>query len=1109
MRNYIHCFVRRVLRFPFIHSIHIPSGALGPRRHPAAALPGLKGFLLLAFFCAAAAFTARADVGAPINDPSSSLVEVSPYAVTERGPNHRVWKRVMAQTNSLGQTVYHTNSFTELKSGMHHQVNGQWVESNEAIQITADGAAATNAQHQVRFSANVNDGSGSIDLTTPCGKRLRSTIVGLSLFDSASGQNVFLAGIQDSIGQLSFNQVLYTNALADTNSGFFCDIIYTHKLSNFEQDVLIRRQLPAAPADLGMDPGTTRLRVWTEFFSTPEPLICTNMVCAPVPGGNQIMADQSLNFGSMCIGLGSASSIGATTNLLDSPTNSTVLVPVAKQWVHADGRTFLIEEVPFDAVAENLSELPPASGSANATDPANPTDSPSTNSPSGTGGHAYYPHARPANVKQAQAAPMRLAKFDTAAKPGYLLDYQIANQSLTNFTFQSDSTYLTIGRIDFYGTTVLEGGSIIKCAPAGEGNNVHGTLVCLTTPYRKAVFTCTNDDTVGTILPGSTGVPNIEVGTQLYSYNGGSVSNLCFRYGWNGYGGDGPDVEVSNCQFVKCSHPITVTSGATTLGIHNVLITMADSINNTTNSCSCPPGALTLYSQSLACSVEHLTADLGSQYFISYFMWPVNPALTTVALTNSIALTSHFGAYNRGSPVGIHLTTNFVCQAAANPGTLFQSVGAGNYYLATNSTLRGAGTTSINATLLASLKQKTTFPPLWLTNAITADTTLVPQATRDTGAPDYGYLYDPVDYLASCTVSNATLTLTNGVALAYYMDPGVKLDNNSHLVSQGTPTQKNYLVYYNLVQEQPVNLWGVSNAVALSLPIDCNHTNAAQNPSIFLRFTTICAPTSANLVMDTDDPKNLAAFTLQDCEVYCSGAAWQMYGSSTALVINIQNNLFHRGAVDVESAAQVTTRNNLFTGGSNNFAVFYNNGGAYAWTNTDNAFDGVETYLDGTISHNAYLNGAPLDFTPAGSDITTNITWVTGPLGNYYQQPGSPLFDKGSRTADVAGLYHYTTTTNQVKEAGSTVDIGYHLVALGTNGLPVSTSGGGLGDYLKDRNGNGNYEPSIDTGNWQSSDTIGDGISDAIKYLQGRNLNVGTVSDTNGIISLQVYTPLK
>jgi hypothetical protein len=67
----------------------------------------------------------------------------------------------------------------------------------------------------------------------------------------------------------------------------------------------------------------------------------------------------------------------------------------------------------------------------------------------------------------------------------------------------------------------------------------------------------------------------------------------------------------------------------------------------------------------------------------------------------------------------------------------------------------------------------------------------------------------------------------------------------------------------------------------------------------------------------------------------------------------------------------------------------------------------------------------------------------------------STLINAGSRTADVAGLYHFTTTTNQVAETNSTVDIGFHYVATDSNGNPLDANGDGIPDYLSDANGNG------------------------------------------------------
>ena len=81
-----------------------------------------------------------------------------------------------------------------------------------------DGAAATNAAHQVYFAANVNT-APAIRLITSDGKRLSSRIFGLSYFDAATGKAVLLAEIKDSIGLLlGSNRVVYTNAFDDVDA---------------------------------------------------------------------------------------------------------------------------------------------------------------------------------------------------------------------------------------------------------------------------------------------------------------------------------------------------------------------------------------------------------------------------------------------------------------------------------------------------------------------------------------------------------------------------------------------------------------------------------------------------------------------------------------------------------------------------------------------------------------------------------------------------------------------------------------------------------------------------------------------------------------------------
>ena len=121
-----------------------------------------------------------------------------------------------------------------------------------------------------------------------------------------------------------------------------------------------------------------------------------------------------------------------------------------------------------------------------------------------------------------------------------------------------------------------------------------------------------------------------------------------------------------------------------------------------------------------------------------------------------------------------------------------------------------------------------------------------------------------------------------------------------------------------------------------------------------------------------------------------------------------------------------------------------------------------------------------LEIAGAHDRTVTNYNWQSGPLGAFYLPTDSDLIGVGSDHADALGLYHYTTQTNQTKETTSTVDIGYHYVALDANGNAVDTDGDGIPDYLEDVNGNGSYNSGTDVGDWELADSDEDGRMDEI-----------------------------
>ena len=100
------------------------------------------------------------------------------------------------------------------------------------------------------------------------------TSLGLSYFDTASGQSVLIAEVKDSIGQLTApNQVVYEDAFTD----FKADVQYTYTQTSFEQDVILRER-PPLPEAYGLNSATTVLQVLTEFVSPPQPIIHENQI---------------------------------------------------------------------------------------------------------------------------------------------------------------------------------------------------------------------------------------------------------------------------------------------------------------------------------------------------------------------------------------------------------------------------------------------------------------------------------------------------------------------------------------------------------------------------------------------------------------------------------------------------------------------------------------------------------------------------------------------------------------------------------------------------------------------------------------------------------------
>jgi hypothetical protein len=971
---------------------------------------------------------------------SNSAATVETNFVVAQGANHRIWQNVIpALTNQQGEVVYRTNSYSELATGLNHLVNGQWVASSEDVQITAGGGVATNGPHKVSFSANINS-SNAVEIVSPDGKQFKTHVMGMSFYDASSGSNVLFAELQDSTGQVvANNQVVYPNAFSNCNA----DVRYTYTRAGFEQDIVVQQQLPS-PETFGLDPDTTWLQVWTEFTDPPTATI------QPILDGT----DERLDFGVMKMERGRAFIMGNESNS----------IPVSKAWRTVQGRTFLVEQVQFDTLTAQMQSLPASSGGAGGTN--------------GTGlqqiRYQGFPKKLPPvpTLVKRDNGGLKLAGT-RAPEKGLVLDYAFENGSITNLTLRGDTTYFITGTLNLYGTTTIEGGTVVKFTnyENSVSLNINGPVSCQTGPYQMAVFTAMDDNSVGARIYGSSGNPSGDYALNAFNYNyadaPASLQYLRVSFATFGCSINSPGTNlIRHCQFVDDYFATWLTAGGT-VNLQNVLF------NNISGDA--------VFGIDTAINAVNLTVDDVNTFFYDAYG-------STLTLTNSLLVsvanpaTNYSGSYN--------FTTNG--EAA------FQTAGAGAHYLANNSIYRHAGTTNIDTNLLADLQKLTTYPPLYFTGIVTTNTTLSLQAKRGSHRPDVGYHYAPIDYLTACTVTNVTLTLTNGVVLAYYTNEAVCLDNSAQLDSEGSALQRNYLVYYATVQEQPQAVSGLTCWPLFTLPFYAIHTNLGVNPSITASFTTICGPNSADFVLvAADDSSALNSLILNECEIYGGGGFFEIYlpGTST---ISLQNNVFQYTSVDVESSAPTDAHNNLFSGPQYE-AVFYDDGSGLM-TNCDNAYDGNEVYLQAVSGHNAYLNGVIFDTDPQTNDIVTNLTWMPGLLGNYYQAANSPLIDQGSRTAGQAGLYFYTTLTNQAKEGNSMVDIGYHYVALSSNAIPFDMDSNGIPDYVQNPGGSvlipaswlvANFGTNYmsNTNAWDDPDPDHDGLSNLQEYLLGTDPN--------------------
>lgn len=943
--------------------------------------------------------------------------------VTERGPHHAVVETVRQLRDEAGQEISVTNSYVELATGLSFiGESGRWEATEEAFELVPGAALAWRGPHKVSLAANANS-EGAVALREPGGELLRSHVYGLALHNTATGEAVLAAEVQDSTGVLlASNQVLYPEALVSEGKAVG-DLRYTYTKSGLEQDVIVRTKPSITPESQGWDPAVCRYEVWTEFVEAPQPIIQTELINSEeVAQGQTIpILDDTLDFGLMQIGQGRSFLLGQEDENL---------ALITKQWLSTtDERVFLVESVAVPSVAGALEALPEVA-----------PEGASLRSSSKARMQVMTELPRKAKTAANSRGTMRRLEGQDAllafhSRGGVVLDYVTYNTSQTNLVLKGDTTYLLTGLVTLYGTnTVCEGGAVIKYT-----NNTANVKLVVNTPltwggtmYRPVILTARDDHSVGEkIGSGTLAGYYADVALSLNAATS-SISNFQIAHLRVAHAKSAIELQqktghvLSHLQLVNCQNGILPTSAD--FSLRNALFHKV--LTNFTGSASVG-------------RIEHLTANTAIRLHSA-------STFSSLYLTNSllVAVTN----------VGTMTVTNKVA-VVSSPTGIFQSAQAGAHYLATG-TYRNIGTTAINSALKSSFASATTYPPITYTNSIFVNTVLGPTVQRDTDTPDLGYHYPVLDYMFSgLTATNATVFLTNGVAVATYGNTGITLRAGAKFVSQGTPAALNRIVRYEAVQEQPTVLGTNSGSYFFAVP-------AADGGTFALRFTDAAFQAQFNnrrqlVQLDARDSWNITIrdSSLRGVHLICDD------DGGDASIIGLTNNVVDRCSLefsDDRADFTVNALNNLFLWGTINLR----RSSSPAWNFEDNLFDRTTcSVLSGPVSslRNAYTSSTGV--LPSGVGNRTNLLrdFVSGPLGPYYYPTSgatnslaSLINAETNRTPASVGLYHFTTvTTTGSKEAATALDIGFHYVGVNASGAPLDDDGDGLPNYLEDLNGNG------------------------------------------------------
>jgi hypothetical protein len=1027
-------------------------------------------------------------VAQALQGPENVLAEP---VVLDRGPNHKTLERRKTITLEDGSVREEKGVTVQLGAGLNYRdpQNGELLESKAVISPYPNGAIAHQGQVKCAWASDLRT-RGALQIATE-ETLISGQLIGLAMTDAASGQSFMLAEVRSSQGVIDSESTLTYPDMLDSIS---CNLTYRLHTWGVEQDLTFLGPLNFTPEELNMSSATARLELFFEINEPPAALSKPVPIKSVLRGQALQLAmgpfsDNLIEFGALSFTRGKA---------FDAQGLSTA-VPIGKSFTRTvDNRWCLVESIEYPAIQPALARFgkPQAALKPPPRQLAGPRQQ--------FAPRAMLARALPPSPKlpaPGELHPMRkelkTAMISRPRGKEWTWDFVVTlNSGVTNYFFRGDYTYYISAPLSIYGATnIISGGTIIKFDHGETGASLNfqdgSSIQCNSTPFYPAVLTAMDDSSMGDAVGGSGAISGYYGGINMQNA-GGDLHDLKIKYSGEAIKTFGYSNRISNLQLINCFIGIETVYSPVVTAVENIL---ANNIE----------GTLFMGSYNTQ-AVQHLTANnVGTLSDNS------DDALS-LALTNAILfnVTNLGPAYVSADYIATNTSLGItgVTHGITLTNSPFQTVLGGHFYLGTNySPLRDAGTTNIPPILQKELAAYgTTYAPTYYTNQISTTQTWTQIVQRDSDSlPDYGYHYPAIDYVVSglTIITNGLLLMTNNVCVG--IDYGASswglIFDGGKLLATGSPTEPIHLLRAHCIQEN-----SSGNPGTRALFYDKGNSGTHGNSEARFRFSELTEMAEDGYSLYTG--KNFSQFEITHSTlnymvfIIAANKGNQVFGftnnviewpqlnfdsGGTTSLIHLRNNLLRTCQLDVYNLTNTSTvMDNIF-----DTSPAYDHG--HSLSNGWNAYFATTNYLTAGVSN---------------TNLVT-LTYQTGTLGKYYQPTNSPLIDRGSLTnAGLVGLYHFTSTTNNVKETNSVLNIGNHYVATDTAGNPLDSDRDGLADYYENSNGSG-VKGTGET-DWQNADTDGDGVNDYIELLQGRNPFVsGSTNDVNGLINLRVYTPLQ